>query len=116
MIHAEIPQRRPWGAIGLLAALALGTLLAVFNLYAGLALIAVAVLTVLAMALPLGGQARRAQVSWRASVRRSLVAAGQEPQMAFVIPAESVPGYTPMLTREGVVLVNDEGTIIYRMK
>lgn len=116
MIHAEIPQRRPWGAIGLLAALAFGTLLAVFNLYAGLALIGVAILTVLAMALPAGARARRAPLLWRASVRRSLVTAEQEPQMAFVIPAESVPGYTPMLTREGVVLVNDEGTIVYRMK
>ena len=116
MIHAEIPQRRPWGAIGLLAALAFGTLLAVFNLYAGLALVGLAVLVVVAMALPLGGRARRARVSWRASVRRSLVTAAQEPQMAFVIPAESVPGYTPMLTRDGVVLVNDQGTIIYRMQ
>mgnify|MGYP007130735389 CR=1 FL=1 len=36
--------------------------------------------------------------------------------MAFVISAESVPGYTPMLTRDGYVLVNGEGTIVYRMK
>lgn len=116
MIHAEIPQRRPWGAIGLLAALAFGALLAVFNLYAGLALIAVALLAVLALALPLVRVTRRAQVTWRASVRRSLVTAEQEPQMAFVISAESVPGYTPMLTRDGYVLVNGEGTIVYRMK
>ena len=116
MIYATVPQRRPWVGIGWLAALAVGLLLSILNLYLGIALIGLATAAVLLLALPATRSRAAAPATWRASARRTIATADQEERVGFVVPAESTPGYTPMLTRDGYVLVNEAGTIVYRLK
>ncbi len=115
MVHAEIPQRRPWLTVAWLVTFAFAALMSVLNLYVGVMIAGMAIMALVALAL---GVAPRAsvQVPWRASVRRSITTDEQLAQVAFVVPAESTPGYTPMLTRNGYVLVNEAGSVVYTLK
>ena len=115
MVHAEIPQRRPWITVAWLLTFAFAALISVLNLYVGVAIAGLAILALVALALGVAPRAS-AQVPWRASMRRSITTNEQIEQVAFVVPAESTPGYTPMLTRNGYVLVNDAGSVVYTLK
>ena len=125
MVHVEIPQRRPWIGLGLLAAVALGALLAVVNIYAGLSLIALAVAGGAAIALPgvrglllpaTAAQPAAEVVSWPAVEQRAVYAADGIARAAIVVPAASAAGYQTVWTSEGYALVDAAGKIVHALK
>jgi hypothetical protein len=124
MVHVEIPQRRPWIGIGVLAAVALGVLVAVVNIYAGLLLITLAaggatlaLPGVRAMLIPASAGQRAAEVvTWPAVEQRTICTAEGDSRAAIVVPATSAEGYHTVWTSEGYVLADDAGKIVYALK
>ena len=47
--------------------------------------------------------------------RQLIASADGEPSVAFVVVAESTPGYRPVLTAQGYKLVNEEGEVVYTL-
>ena len=123
MINAQTLARRSWVGAGWAIATTLAVVVAVFNAYAGLALLLLAAVGGAALARSSGipsleaarqepGAARRA---WTSSPRRTIYAADGAEQVAFVVPAQSADGYQAVLTAEGYMLVNDDGEIVYTL-
>src|SRR5688500_13814034 len=117
--------RRSWISIGWLAAIALGALVAVLNIYAGLLLMALAVVGAAAFALPRGRAPQQRSIvedpatvgtRWPSSVQRTIYTADGETRAAFVVPAQAAEGYQSVLTPDGYMLVNHEGQVVYTLK
>jgi hypothetical protein len=117
--------RRSWISIGWLAAIALGALVAVLNIYAGLLLMALAVVGAAAFALPRARAPQQQSIvedpatvgmRWPSSVQRTIYTADGEARAAFVVPTQAAEGYQSVLTPDGYMLVNHEGQVVYRLK
>jgi hypothetical protein len=125
MVHVEIPRRRPWAGIGLLAAVALGALVAVVNIYAGLLLIALAGAGVGIVALAGTRPALAASAftgsaakmnAWPAVAQRTIYDDEGVSHVAIAVPAASADGYQTVWTTDGYVLVDTAGKVVYKLK
>ena len=117
--------RRSWVSIGWLAAIALGALVATLNIYAGLLLMALAVVGAATFVLPrtsapqqptMVGAPATVVTSWPSSVQRTVYTADGEARAALVVPVEATEGYQTVLTSDGYALVNDTGQVVYTLK
>jgi hypothetical protein len=118
-------QRRSWLTWGWLIAIAAGALVAALNIYAGMLLIALVVASMVPLLLPqmrsqsprvVGVAPKTGAAEWPATVRRAIYTPDGDERPAFVVPAESAPGYQAVLTSAGYKLVNDAGQIVYGFK
>lgn len=116
MLYAQTISRRPWLGLAWLAAIAIGALLAIFNLFAGLLLLALAGLAAVALAWPSARVPAASPAQLLPSARRQIAGAGGEPSVAFVVVAESTAGYRPVLTAQGYKLVNEQGQVVYSLR
>ena len=117
--------RRSWASIGWLAAIALGALVATLNIYAGLLLMALAIVGAATFVLPRMSAPQRPAIveapatvaaSWPPSAQRSVYTADGEARAALVVQAEAAEGYQTVLTSDGYALVNGAGQVVYRLK
>ena len=115
MLYAATLSRRSWLSLGWLAAAGLGVLAARFNLYAGLLILALVAAGAVALALPSRATAQAKPAQILPSARQLIASADGEPSVAFVVVAESTPGYRPVLTAQGYKLVNEEGEVVYTL-
>jgi hypothetical protein len=123
MLTVQSLGRRSWMHIGWLILMALGALVAVFNLYTGLLLMLLIAIGGAALVAPNSlprlrtatRKRRAARVALTPSPRRIIYTADGNDQVAFVVPVQGVDGYQTVLTSEGYKLVNDNGEIVYTL-
>ena len=121
---AQTLQRRSWAGAGGLAMIFVGLLVAFLNLYAGMLLIGLGLLSIAALLLQM-----RARPAGRARPRKAVAAfapstgtqrvvytADGDARAALVVPVESAAGYAMVLTSEGYKLVDEAGKIVYALK
>ncbi len=116
MLYVPTLSRRSWLGLAWLAAAVFGVLAAILNLYAGLLILALVAVGAVALALPSAHAAKAQPARILPSARRLIASAEGEPSMAFVVVAESTPGYRPVLTAQGYKLVNEEGEVVYTFR
>jgi hypothetical protein len=125
MLYVQSLHRRSWVSIGWLIVIALGTLVAVFNMYVGVLLIMLASLGGAMLVLPRISLAQQPSVTqepasgaatWPSTVQRTVYTTAGTTHSAFVVPVQGIEGYQTVLTRDGYRLVNDAGQIVYTFK
>jgi hypothetical protein len=125
MIHAEISRSRPWAGIAWVAALMIGGLIALINIYAGMLLIAFSTALLVGYAalqwsrtLPASVASYSAppRAAWQPMEQRTIATAEGVEQTALVIPIEQAAGYEMVLTVDGYKLVDGTGRVVYALK
>src|SRR5688572_540571 len=120
MLHMQSLHRRSWVSIGWLIAIALGVLVAVFNIYAGVLLITLASVGGATLVLPRSSLPQQPSVAnmpaagaaaWPSTVQRTVYTTAGTTRSAFVVPVQAIEGYQTVLIRDGYNLVNDAGQI-----
>ena len=125
MLQAESVYRRSWaGAAWLLAGIC-GALLTLVNLYAGVLLVALAMLGATAT-MVFSTRMRRLQATPEvqvigrtmppATTQRVVYTTDGIALQAIVVAVGGVDGYTTVLTTGGYKLVNNAGQIVYSLK
>jgi hypothetical protein len=125
MLYVQTLHRRPWVSIGWLIIIALGALVAVFNIYVGVLLMTLASLNGAMLVLSRIGVPHQPSVAqeeaggaaaWPSTVQRTVYTTAETTHAAFVVPVQGIEGYQTVLTRDGYRLVNDAGQIVYTFK
>ena len=125
MLQALSPRQRSWAGMAWLIAFACGLLVAVVNIYAGVALVALFTLVLAAFVLLSGRAAppmpvtpRRApaRLAWAPVPQRSISTADGAVRPALVIPLDQADGFQMVLTGDGYALVDDAGQVVYTLR